>query len=230
MSANIDVKELLENAVHFGHKKQKWNPKMRDFIYGERDGIHIFNLQKTAEKLEKALTFLSEEAAMGKSILFVCTKPQAINMVSEMALNCKMPFVVEKWIPGLLTNFSTVGKRIQYLQKLKEEERTGEFSKYTKKEGSQLRKVIVKLERALGGVQTMMRLPDVVFVLDAHRDILALKEARRAGITTVGVADSNADPDMLDYLIPGNDDAVKSIQYLLGKIEKSLGSAKNRKS
>lgn len=230
MSVTIDVKELLENAVHFGHKKQKWNPKMRDYIYAERDGIHIFDLQKTADLFVKALDYLKQEVAAGKNVLFVCTKPQAMSMVSEMAQKCGMPFVVEKWIPGLLTNYSTVSKRIHYLQKLKEEKRTGEFSKYTKKEAGQLNKMIQKLERALGGVQSMVRLPDILFVFDSHRDTLALQEAQRTGITTVGVVDTNANPDLLDYVIPGNDDAVKSIKFILGKVEETVVSAKGRKS
>lgn len=229
MPAEIDLNELLANAVHFGHRKQKWNPKMRRFIYTEQEGIHIFDLAKTAAYLENALQFLKQEVSRGKIILFVCTKPQASHIISESAQRCGMPYVTEKWIPGLLTNYATISKRINYLRSLKEQEKSGEFEKYTKKEAGTLKKTIVKLERALGGVQNMTRIPDMLFVVDVVRDKLAIKEAKRVSIPVMAVVDSNGDPDLVDYVIPGNDDAVKSIEYLVGKVEETIVSAKGKK-
>jgi len=218
----IEIKDLLENAVHFGHKTSKWNPRMRRFIFTEHHGIHIFDLTKTKECLERALEFLKKTASEGKTILFVGTKPQAMKIIEETAKKCGMPYVSKDWIPGLLTNFSTLSKRIDYLRKLKEEEAESGFDKYTKKEASIFKKTIQKLEDSLGGLITMRSLPDVIFVADCVRNKLAVKEAKRVKIPVVGIVDSNADPDPVAYPIPANDDALKSLTYLMARVLEAI--------
>lgn len=218
----VDIKELLENAVHFGHKTSKWNPKMRNMLFTEHQGIHIFDLTKTKTYLESALEFLRKAVSEGKIILFVGTKPQSMRIIEESAKKCAMPFVSKDWIPGLLTNFSTVSKRIEYLRNLKAEQEENDFDKYTKKEASILRKTIEKLEDSLGGLINMRSVPDIMFVADCVRNKLAVKEAQRMKISIVGIVDSNADPDPITYPIPGNDDALKSLNYLIGKVTEAI--------
>jgi len=220
--AKYDLKEMMEAAVHFGHKTQKWNPKMRKYIYGSKNGVHIFDLQKTQDCLFKALDFLKVNAGNGKTVLMVSTKPQASQMIVDAANEVKMPYVVHKWMGGLLTNWSTMRQRIRYYRSLKDQEKTGGFEKYTKKEAANLRKSIDKLETALGGVSTLERLPDVVFVADGVRDRIAIKEANKMKIPVVAIVDSNADPDGVAYPIPGNDDAVKSLTYLINAVKDAM--------
>lgn len=223
------IQEMLDAAVHFGHKTQKWNPRMRPFIYGSRNGIHFIDLKKTQERLEKAQEFLQRTAAEGKMILLVCTKPQSFDLIKEAAKETTMPYVVNKWIGGLLTNFDTMKQRIRYFKKLRDEEESGEFEKYKKKEVSKLKKEIVKLESALGGVRNMDKLPDVVFVADVVRDSNAVFEANKLGIPVVGICDTNADPEGVDYPIPGNDDAIKSLTYLIDAVKSAILKGKNSK-
>jgi len=223
-----EIKKMFDNAVHIGHRTQKWNPRMKRYIYGERNGIHIINLEKTYEMLEKALNFLSKAVSEGKTVLFVSTKPQSVKLIEELAKECHMPYVVSKWIPGLLTNFSTVKSRIKYLADLKRQEETGEINKYTKKEISKLKKVVDKLQIALGGVQNMTARPDVVFVVDALRDKIVVKEAKRMKIPVVGIVDTNTDPTNLTYPIPGNDDAIKSLTYFLDTVKGVFKKAKTK--
>ena len=210
---SISAQQLFDAAAHFGHKTYRWNPKMRQYLYGERSGVHIFDLQKTAHNFESALAFAKKCAEEGKVILFVGTKPQAIKIVAEEAKRAHMPYVTSKWIHGLLTNYSTLSRRIRYLQDLKMEYKINQFEKYTKKEASKLKKMIEKLEASLGGVAEMTRIPDVIFVVDAVRDRLAINEAGRMKIPVVAVVDSNGDPDGVSYVIPGNDDALRSLQF-----------------
>lgn len=228
MQKNL-LKEMLDAAVHFGHKTQKWNPKMKKYLYGSRNGIHVFDLEKTAECLEKALDFLKRGAESGKTILFVSTKPQAAHLIKEAAESTKMPYVIHKWMGGLLTNFSTMRTRIRYFRTLKEEEKTGGFSKYTKKEAAQLRKKIEKLEAALGGVREVERLPDMIFLADVVRDKIVVKEARKMKIPVIAIVDSNGDPNGVTYPIPANDDAMKSLTYLIHKVEDAILSGKGQK-
>ena len=220
------LEEMLVAACHFGHKVSKWNPKMHSYIFTKRDGIHIFDLTKTYEALVKALEFLKEASAAGKTILLVSTKLQAAKMLAEYAEKCGCPNVTRKWMPGLLTNFETIRKRIKYFKDLKEQKASGEWEKYTKKERLELDRTMQKLDGAFSGVEGMSRLPDVVVVVDSVRDILALKEARRLKITTVGICDSNADPDLLTYPIPGNDDAVKALRFFIEKIAGAIEEGK----
>lgn len=220
--AKYDLAEMLEAAVHFGHKTQKWNPKMRKYLYGAKNGVHVFNLEKTQECLFKALDFLKVNTSNGKTVLMVSTKPQAANLIVEAANAVKMPYVVNKWMGGLLTNWSTMRQRIRYYRSLKDQEKSGGFDKYTKKEAANLRKTIDKLETALGGVSSLEKLPDVVFVGDAVRDRIAIKEANKMKIPVVAIVDSNADPDGVSYPIPGNDDAVKSLTYLINAVRDAM--------
>lgn len=223
------LRELLSNAVHFGRKTTKWNPKMATYIYSERQGIHLFNLEKTAACMEAATTFLHDQVALGKTVLFVGTKPQVELLVKEAALGCDMPYVNQKWIPGLLTNFSTIKERIRSLQNLQTEEATGGFSKYTKKEITQLKKKIQKLEAAFGGVKILSRLPDILFVLDSVREVIAVKEANRLNIPIVALMNTHGDPTCVSYPIPGNDNAMKSLTYILTIIKDAILSGKKKR-
>lgn len=217
-----EIKKMFQSGVHIGHRTHKWNPRMKKFIYGEQNGVHIINLEKTFELFERAVQFLSKTVAEGKTILFVSTKPQSIKLLQGTAQRCHMPYVISKWIPGLLTNYPTLKTRIKYLANLKEQEASGDFDKYTKKEASKLKKIIQKLSTALGGVENMKSAPDAVFVVDVVRDAIVVKEARKLGIPVVGIIDTNADPYCVDYPIPGNDDAIKSLSYLIGRVEETL--------
>lgn len=220
--AQNDLKEMLDAAVHFGHKTQKWNPKMKKYIFGSRNGIHIFDLAKSKDCLDKAMEYLKMVSASGKKVLLVSTKPQAAQLILETAEATNMPYVIHKWIGGLITNFSTIKQRIKYLRNLKEQEKTGEIEKYTKKEASDIKKTIVKLEAALGGVKDLDRVPDVIFVADAVRDQIVIKEANKVKVPVVAIVDSDADPDGVAYPIPGNDDAIKSLTYLINKVKSAI--------
>lgn len=217
-----ELQKMFDCAVHIGHRTHKWDPRARKFIFGERNGIHIIDLEKTAAHLEKALAFLDKSGKEGKTVLFVSTKPQSVGLLEEAAKSCGMPYVVSKWIPGLLTNFGTIKKRIKYLSDMKEQEKSGEFEKYTKNEASKLRKEMDKLQVSLGGVENMKSLPDVVFVVDVVRDEIVVKEAKKIGIPIVGLIDTNANPASVDYPIPGNDDALKSLEYFIGAVSDTL--------
>ncbi|MBD3327897.1 30S ribosomal protein S2, partial [Candidatus Peregrinibacteria bacterium] len=220
--ANDQISKMLEAAVHFGHKTQKWNPKMRHYIYGSKSGIHIIDIYKTQLALEKAKEFISHMVSSGKNVMLVSTKPQAVDLIINTAKETNMPFVVNKWIGGLLTNFDTMRNRIRYYNKLSEEEKNGEFDKYTKKEASSLRKELEKLTNALGGLKEIDRKPDVLFVADVHRDEIAVKEAQKLNIPIIGICDTDADPDQIDYPIPGNDDSIKSLTYLIGEVKSAI--------
>lgn len=226
---SISAKELFDAATHFGHRTQRWNPLMRNYLYGERNGVHIFDLQKSAQQFEDALQFIKKASSEGKQFLIVGTKPQALQIIQDYAKKSGISFVTEKWIPGLLTNFETLSKRIKHLKQLKQEQEENNFEKYTKKEAVQKKKMIAKLEATLGGVSNMEKTPDVLIVTDAVRDKLAVKEAKRLKITVIGIADSNADPTLLDYVIPGNDDAVKSLKFFVGKIADAILAGKTPK-
>jgi small subunit ribosomal protein S2 len=214
-----EIQKMFDNAVHIGHRTQKWNPRMKKYIYGEKNGIHVLNLEKTYECLEKALEFISKTVNEGRTILFVSTKPQSIKLVEDLAKSANMPYVVSKWIPGLLTNFSTMKVRIRYMVNLKDQEVSGEFEKYTKKEASGMKKEIDKLQVALGGVEFLKGLPDAVFVVDSVRDAIVVKEAKKLKIPVIAITDTNADPTVINYPIPANDDALKSLTYVIGRIK-----------
>jgi small subunit ribosomal protein S2 len=220
--SDISLKEMAKSAVHFGHPTSRWNPKMKPYIYGARHGIHIFDLKITAQKLVEALEFLNKMAKDKKEILFVGTKQQCRRLLNEIKEEAGMPIVTDKWIPGLLTNFKTIKERIDYFKQLKEDDAAGNLSKYTKKEQTQLRKKIQDLSVSLSGVEDMKGKPDVIFVSDIVRDNIAVTEARKLKIPVVAIVDSNADPDMVDYPIPANDDAIKSLEYILGLAKEAI--------
>jgi small subunit ribosomal protein S2 len=209
----ISMKNLLESGVHFGHQTRRWNPKMKRFIFAERNGIYIIDLQKTVKKVEKAYKFIKTTVAEGKDVLFVGTKKQAKDTVRNEAIRCGMNYVNQRWLGGMLTNFKTIRKRILRLKELELLE-TQNFPHYTKKEVVMLRKEAVRLEKFLGGIKDMTRLPGAVFIIDPKKEHIAVAEARNLGIPTVAVVDTNCDPDPIDYVIPGNDDAIRAVKLL----------------
>jgi small subunit ribosomal protein S2 len=215
-------KELLAAACHFGHVKTKWNPRMAPYLYGTVKGIHVFDLGKTKDRLEKTCDALQMLTREGKTILFVSTKQQTIPMVERLGKSLHQPVVTKKWIPGLLTNWNTIKKRLQYYKDLQRSFQTGEVEKYTKKEQMQLRKKLAKLDAALSGVAHMSGLPQALFVVDAVRDTVAVREAAVLKIPIYGICDSNADPDDFACFIPANDDAVKSVEIILNTVEAAL--------
>ncbi len=223
----ISLKEMLANAIHFGHKVSRWNPKMKPYIHGKSGGVHIFNLHKTAEGLKNASEFLMRAASQHKSILIVSTKPQTKDLFEEFQKETDVQIVVNKWIGGLLTNISTMTKRIRRLKDINEMKQTGEIEKFTKKEQSKIKKEGDKLEIAFGGILKLYKVPDILFVVDGKRDENALREAKKLGITIVGICDSNANPDYYDYLIPANDDAISSLAYILDFIFESIKAGKS---
>ena len=216
--AAITMKELLEAGVHFGHQTKRWNPKMKRFLFGERNGIYIIDLQKTMEKFEEAYQFLKEVSEKGESVLFVGTKRQAAETIQEEAERCGMFYVNHRWLGGTLTNFQTIRKSINRLKQLEQMQTDGSFEKLPKKEAIQLGREIEKLNRALAGIKDMDRLPGAVAVVDTRRERIAVRESRRLGIPVVAVVDTNCDPDEIDYPIPGNDDAIRALKLITSRL------------
>jgi small subunit ribosomal protein S2 len=218
LSITVSMKELLEAGVHFGHQTKRWNPKMKDFIFGERSGIYIIDLQKTHRMLQDALQHVQEIAAQGKVLMFVGTKRQAQEAIAEEAQRCGMPFVNERWLGGLLTNFVTVRKSLDRLKELELLSSDGRQERLTKKELNRLLKERYKLEKNLTGIKGMKNVPDAVFVIDTRKEAIAVAEARKLKIPVIGIVDTNCDPDEVDYVIPGNDDALRAIRLFAGRI------------
>jgi small subunit ribosomal protein S2 len=216
--ANISMKEFLEAGVHFGHQTRRWNPKMKEYIYGERNGIYIIDLQKTLKLFKEAAKFVSDLAQEGKIILFVGTKRQAQEAIAEEASRCGMFYVNHRWLGGLLTNNATIQKSIQRLKELEEMSRDGRYELLTKKEVLKLERERKHLEQNLAGIKEMPTLPDALFVVDSNKEDIAVKEARKLGIPVVAIVDTNCDPDLVDYVIPGNDDALRSIRLFTSRI------------
>ena len=214
--------ELLAAAVHIGHRAFKWNPKMKPYLYGVQNGEHIFDLTQTREHLEETCKQLMELNKAGKIILFVSTKQHSTRFLEELGKETGHPVVTKKWIPGLLTNWKTISRRIKYYLDLQQSFQTGEVEKYTKSEQTQLRKKLAKLDNALSGVSAMTGLPDALFVVDAVRDVIAVREARKIGIPVYGICDSNADPDFFTVPIPANDDALNSVRIILDTAKAAL--------
>lgn len=208
----LTIKQLLEAGVHFGHQTQRWNPKMKKYIFGERNGIYIINLEITLTCLERALAFLKQAASEGREILFVGTKKQAQESLRQAAEKCGMPYVEQRWLGGMLTNFETVRKSVARLDQIDTMEQDGSFQFVTKKEVGMLKKEREKLVKNLSGVRKMRRLPGAIFVIDSKKEEIALKEAIKLGIPVVAVLDTNCDPDLVDYPIPGNDDAIRAVR------------------
>jgi small subunit ribosomal protein S2 len=212
------MKELLEAGVHFGHQTKRWNPKMKEYIFGERNGIYIIDLQKTLRMFKEATRFVTELAAQGGNILFVGTKRQAQEAIAEEARRCAMYHVNQRWLGGLLTNFVTIQKSIGRLKELEEMSQDGRYDLLSKKEVSRLERERKSLEKNLSGIKEMKSLPQVIFVIDSKKEEIAVKEANRLGIPVVGVVDTNCDPDNIDFVIPGNDDALRAIRLFVSKI------------
>jgi small subunit ribosomal protein S2 len=216
--AVVSMKQLLEAGVHFGHQTRRWNPKMAPYIFTDRNGIYIIDLQKTVRKMEEAYNFIRDLSAEGKEILMVGTKKQAQESIEAEAKRCGMFYVTQRWLGGMLTNFQTIRKRIDRLNELDEMETNGAFDVLPKKEVIKLRLERDKLEKNLGGIREMKRLPGAVFVVDPRKERIAISEARKLGIPVVAIVDTNCDPDEVDYVIPGNDDAIRAVKLFASKI------------
>lgn len=212
------MRQMMEAGVHFGHKTHRWNPKMRSFIFGAKDGIHIIDLQQTVSRLDEACAFITSLTANGESILFVGTKKQAQSIVQEQAERSGQFYVNTRWLGGMLTNFPTIQARIKYMNNLETRKENGEFDLLTKKEAQKLEEELRRLQRVFGGIRTMRRLPGAVFVIDTKKEHTAVLEARRLEIPVIALADTNTDPDEMDYPIPANDDAIRSVRLVCERI------------
>jgi len=220
--ANITMKELLEAGVHFGHQTKRWNPKMKEYIFGERNGIYIIDLQKTLKMFKEASKFVQDLAAEGRIILFVGTKRQAQDAIAEEAQRCSMFYVNQRWLGGLLTNWVTVQKSVKRLKELDEMATDGRYDLLPKKEVIKLERERKHLQANLAGIKNMTRLPDAIFVIDSNKEQIAVRESRKLGIPVVAVVDTNCDPSEVDYVIPGNDDALRAIRLFTSKISESI--------
>ena len=214
----ISMKQLLEAGVHFGHQTRRWNPKMSEYIYTERNGIHIIDLQKSVVKMDEAYKAVFDTVADGGKILFVGTKKQAQDSIQTEAERCGMYYVNQRWLGGMLTNFKTIKSRVETLKKYERMEADGTFDALPKKEVVKIRKEMEKLQRNIGGVKEMKKLPDMIFVVDPRKEHICIQEAHVLGIPLVGIADTNCDPEELDYVIPGNDDAIRAVKLIVSKL------------
>ncbi|WP_214791505.1 MULTISPECIES: 30S ribosomal protein S2 [unclassified Exiguobacterium] len=224
--AVISMKQLLEAGVHFGHQTRRWNPKMAKYIFTERNGIYIIDLQKTVKKVDEAYNFVRELAAEGGNVLFVGTKKQAQDTIKEEALRSGMYFINERWLGGTLTNFSTIKKRINRLKQLEKMEADGTFEVLPKKEVIILKKEMTRLEKFLGGIKDMPGVPDALFIVDPRKERIAIAEAHKLNIPIVAIVDTNCDPDEIDYVIPANDDAIRAVKLLTSKMADAIIEAK----
>jgi small subunit ribosomal protein S2 len=217
------IEEMASAGVHFGHSFSKKNPNMDPYIEGAKGSVHIINLEETEKKLDEAVERLKELKEQGKVVMFVCTKPEFKGIVTETAKDCKMPYVVNRFLGGMITNFKIIKKRIDYYNKILEQQKSGELErKYTKQERVKISKEMEGLERKFGGLRKLEKIPDAIFVIDVVKDKLAVKEAKMAGVEVIGIADTNANPLNLDLFIPANDDSITSVKYILGEIKKAF--------
>lgn len=229
MATSVDLKQLLEAGAHFGHQTRRWNPKMKKYIFGVRGGIHIIDLVQTGALLEDALKFVTKVTSEGGDILFVATKRQAKNVVKDAAIAADMPYVTERWLGGMLTNWNTISKRISRLKMLEEQKASGEMeANYNKKEVGVFTEEIAKLNHVFGGVKDMGSMPAALFVVDAPHENTAILEARRLNIPVIAFADTNANPDLIDYVIPANDDAIKSVTIITKMIADAASAGKTK--
>jgi len=222
----VSMKQLLEAGVHFGHQTRRWNPKMAKYIFTERNGIYIIDLQKTVKKLETAYSFIRDVAASGQDILFVGTKKQAGDSVREEAERCGMHYVNARWLGGMMTNFKTIRRRIQRLEQLRKMQEDGTFALLPKKEVIKLELQIERLEKFLGGIKNMKKLPGALFIVDPRKERIAVAEAQNLGIPIVAIVDTNCDPDEIDYVIPGNDDAIRAVKLISGAMANAVIEAR----
>ena len=226
--AVISMKQLLEAGVHFGHQTRRWNPKMAQYIFTERNGIYIIDLQKTVRKIDEAYAFVRDTAMQGKTILFVGTKKQAQESIESEAKRCNMYYVNNRWLGGMLTNFRTMRTRIDRLAQLKKMQEDGTFDRLPKKEVGKLELEIEKLEKYLGGIKTMDKLPGALFIVDPRKERIAVAEAKKLGIPIVAIVDTNCDPDEIDYVIPGNDDAIRAVSLYLGAVAATVREGRSQ--
>ena len=226
---NETLLELLEAGAHFGHQTQRWNPKMKKYIFGERNGIYIINLEQTTELLEKACDAVKSLAAKGKNVVFVGTKKQAVDIVREEAQRAGCYYINRRWLGGTLTNFETIRARINKLRELEDLKESGYFEKLPKKEAASLTKELEKLQKTLGGVKEMRGMPDVLFIIDQKKELIAIQEANKLNIPVICMVDTNSDPDNIDYVIPANDDAIRSIKLVTSKIADAVIAGKQLK-
>ena len=222
----VSMKQLLEAGVHFGHQTRRWNPKMAPYIFTERNGIYIIDLQKTVGMIDTAYNAVYDVVSQGGTILFVGTKKQAQDAIKDEALRCGMFYVNERWLGGMLTNFKTIQSRIDRLKKIERMQEDGTFDVLPKKEVMELKKELDKLQKNLGGIKEMKRIPDAIFVIDPKKEHLCIREAQSLGITVIGIADTNCDPDDLDFVIPGNDDAIRAVKLLTATMADAVVEAK----
>ncbi len=220
--ANATVKEMLHAGLHFGHQTRRWNPKMKPYIYGPRNGIYIINLDLTKRLFDQALSFVAQEVKKGGSILFVGTKRQAQTIISEEARRCGMFYIDHRWLGGMLTNFQTIKRSIDRLKTIESMQEDGSINRFPKKEILLMEKERIKLERNVGGIKDMRNLPSVIFIIDPRKESIAVSEAQKLNIPVVAVADTNCDPDGIDYLIPGNDDAIRSIRLISSHVAEAI--------
>jgi len=222
LAVEITMKELLEAGVHFGHQTRRWNPKMKEYIFGERNGIHIIDLQKTLKMFREAARYVSDQAAAGKGVLFLGTKRQAQDAIAEEAQRCGAFYVNHRWLGGTLTNWATLQKSIKRLKLLKSMAEDGRMTQFSKKEGARLDRELKHLQQNFAGVENMTTLPDIVFVIDPNTEVIAVREARRMGVPVVAIVDTNCDPSLVDWIIPGNDDALRAIRLFTSKISDAV--------
>jgi small subunit ribosomal protein S2 len=230
MSEELSLKGLLEAGAHFGHQTEKWNPKMKKYVYGEKNGIYIIDLAKTIPLAKSAYDFLKKTAGEGKPVLFVGTKRQAADVVTKAAIDCGAYYVTSRWLGGMLTNWKTVSLSIDKIRKVEKMKETGDFGLLTKKERINIEKEVVKLEKTLGGIKDMRKLPGAIFIIDPNNERIAILEANNLGIPVVAITDTNCDPTGVDYVVPGNDDAIKSVsmftEYFANSVSEGMAVAK----
>ncbi len=220
--AKVTVKEMLQAGLHFGHQTRRWNPKMKPYIYGPRNGIYIINLDKSKKLFDSAYSFIIDEVAKGGNLLFVGTKRQARNIVKEEAVRCGMPYVDHRWLGGMLTNFQTIKNSIERLKSIESMQEDGSISRFPKKEILLMGKERIKLERNVGGIKNMRNIPSAILVIDPRNESIAINEAKKLKIPVIALADTNCDPDGIDYIIPGNDDAIRSIRLICGQLAEGV--------
>lgn len=228
MAVKISLEELLETGAHFGHQSKRWNPKMEEYIYGVEGGVHIFDLAKTKACLEEALNFMSQAVKEGKTVLLLGTKKQIKAKIKEVALEVGMPYVDERWLGGTISNFPQMKKSLKKLSEMKENLTLGAYNKFTKKERLLIEREVTRLERFFGGLGNIDKIPEVLFVVDTKHEAGAVREARTKGVTVVGLTDSNADPSVVDYPIPMNDDASRAVTYVLDLVKEALTVSKSK--
>ncbi len=228
MAIKVSLEELLNSGAHFGHQTKRWNPKMEEYLYGEENGVHVFDLTKTKPMLEAALEFLTKSIKEGKTVLILGTKKQIKDKIREVAEEAGVPYVNERWLGGTISNFGQMNRSLKKMEEMKANMASGAYNKFTKKERLLIDREITRLERFFGGLVILTKVPDVLFVIDTKREAGAIREANAKGVAVVGIVDSNADPDLIDYAIPMNDDASRAVEYVLGLVKEAIVEGKTK--